>query len=91
MKPPEHLTAGVAAVWSELYPALGARADRLAGPEFEAYCTAVARLRDAQKRIQDEELIVPDSKGAPTAHPAFAVERQCMDELRRWGSRFNKQ
>lgn len=64
------------------------RPERVDGPEFVAYCACVARLRDAQERIEVEQLIVPDGKNQPTIHPAFAVERQCMDELRKWGDKF---
>ena len=56
--------------------------------KFEAYCGAVARLRDAQRRIADEGAIVPDGKQNPVPHPALAIERQCMEQLRKWGSKF---
>ena len=87
---PKYLTADVAAVWSELLPTLGeeARAARLVGPAFDAYCGQVARLRDAQRRIYDEQMIVPDSKNQPVAHPALQVERQAQDEIRKWADRF---
>ena len=88
MKPPSHLTKEVQAVWVEQVEALGDKAQRVIGPEFEAYCGVIARLRDAQRRIQEEELIVPDTKNAPVAHPAFAIERQCADDLRKWGDKF---
>lgn len=76
------------AVRAELLAEHGDGADRVRGPEFDAYATCVARLRDAQARIAVEELIVPDSKNQPVVHPAFAIERQCMDELRKWGDKF---
>ena len=88
MQPPERLPSEVAAVWSELVAEHGDGAARIVGPEFEAYCGAVARLRDAQRRIHDEQIIVPDSKNAPVAHPALAIERQASDDLRRWGDKF---
>lgn len=88
MRAPDYLTDDVTAVWAELVEDLGATAERKVGPEFEAYCGAVVRLRDAQRRIYEEELIVPDAKNAPVAHPAFAIERQAMDELRKWGDKF---
>lgn len=89
MEAPKHLSAEVSAVWVEIVDLLGARAPLLVGPEFEAYCACVARLRDVQQRIQAEQLIVPDSKNQPVVHPAFAIERQCMDDLRKWGDRFS--
>ena len=72
----------------ELVDALGDEAEFKVGPEFEAYCSAVTRLRDAQARIRAEELIVPASKNAPVAHPAYAIERQASDDLRKWGDKF---
>lgn len=88
-QPPAHLPENVAAVWVEVVEALGeSMAQRKAGPEMEAYCGAVARLRDAQRRIAEEELIVPDSKSAPVAHPPLAIERQAADDLRKWGDKY---
>ena len=87
---PNHLTPDVAAVWVELYDELGERGPALKGPAFDAYCGQVTRLRDAQRRIHVEGLIVPDSKNQPVAHPAFAIEKQAQDEIRKWGDKFNR-
>lgn len=87
MAEPKKLPRSVQAVKDELL-AEHPQADRIQGPEFDAYCTCIARLRDAQRRIEHEKLIVPDSKNQPVVHPAFVVERQCMDELRKWGDKF---
>lgn len=82
------LPASIQRVHDELAAGLGDSAERLLGPEFDAYATCVARLRDAQRRIEDEQLIVPDKHDQPVVHPAFAIERQCMDDLRKWGDKF---
>lgn len=82
MSTPKHLPDDVRAVYEELY-ALGA-----SGPEFEAYCGQVARLRDAQKRISEEGLVVADEKGRPVPHPALAIERAAQAEVRAWAGRF---
>lgn len=79
---PEHLPEDVAAVWLELH------ADRRSGPDFEAYCGQVARLRDAQRRISGEGIVVADEKGRPVPHPALEVERKAQAEVRAWSSRF---
>lgn len=82
--PPE-----VAAVREELLTEVSNdQAARMVGPEFDAYCGAVARLRDAQARIAEEELIVPDAKNNPVVHPAYAVERLATEDLRKWGDKF---
>lgn len=59
-----------------------------AGPEFEAYCGVVARLRDAQQRLASEGPIIADAKGNPIQHPALAIEKSCAEQLRRWGATF---
>lgn len=82
-KPPSHLPADVAAVWREL-----ASGVRSLGPQFEAYCGQVARLRDAQARISAEGLVVADEKGRPVPHPALAIEKAAQAEVRAWGDRF---
>lgn len=62
--------------------------ERVAGPELEAFCGQVARLREAQKRISAEGLITADPKGFPIPHPAIAIERAAQAEVRAWGDRF---
>jgi phage terminase small subunit len=84
---PDHLPSDVAAVWSELV-AVHADPSRVEGPEFEAFCGQVARLRDAQGRISAEGLVVADEKGRPVPHPALAIEKQAQAEIRAWGDRF---
>lgn len=82
------LPRSILEVKGEILASLGERGADVDGPELDAYATCVARLRDAQARIEAEQLIVPDKHDQPVVHPAFAVERQCMDELRKWGDRF---
>ena len=62
--------------------------ERIDGPDLEAYCGQVSRLRDAQAWIAEEGLIVADAKGVPMPHPALLIERQAQDEIRKWGSAF---
>ena len=82
---PGHLPDDVAAVWSELV----GESSRT-GPEFEAYCAQVARLRDAQARISREGLVVADEKGRPVPHPALEIERRAQVEVRAWGTQFSR-
>lgn len=87
MSAPEHLSLAARAVWDAT---VGAHPtpDRIVGPDLEAYCTQVARMRDAQARIDTEGLIVADAKGNPVPHPAIALERAAQAEVRAWGDRF---
>lgn len=86
MTTPPHLPPDVAAVWVEIEAQLPTGTKL--GADFEAYCGQVARLRDAQRRIHEEQLIVPDSKNQPVAHPALAIERTAQDEIRKWANKF---
>lgn len=82
---PVHLSPEVAEVWVELAPTSPRR-----GPDFEAYCAQVARVRDAQRRISSDGLVVADAKGVPVPHPALEIERKAQAELRAWGGQFVK-
>lgn len=88
MNPPAHLPESEAAIWSEIVRSWGADADRVVGPELEAYCGQVARLREAQRRIAVEGLVTADPKGFPIPHPAIAIEKSAQAEIRAWGDRF---
>lgn len=85
---PGHLSAAAAAVWDEVVAAHGVDAHRVVGPDLEAYCVQVARMRDAQARVDAEGLVVADHKGLPVPHPAIALERAAQAEVRAWGDRF---
>ena len=61
---------------------------RIAGPDLQAYCGQVARLRDAQTRLAAEGSVVADPKGNPIPHPALAIEKAAQAEIRAWGSTF---
>jgi len=84
---PEHLSPAARAVWDTTVGAHPSP-DRIVGPDLEAYCTQVARMRDAQARVDAEGLIVADAKGNPVPHPAIALERAAQAEVRAWGDRF---
>ena len=78
----------VAVVWREVVASLGVAASELVGPQLEAYCGQVARLRDAQKRLATDGAVVADPKGSPIPHPALEIERKAQVEVRAWGARF---
>ena len=83
MSAPKHLSAAVAAVWAEVAPELERK--RLTSAQVEAYCVCVARMRDAQARVDAEGLIIADEKGRPIPHPALVIERACRAELKALG------
>lgn len=85
--PPIHLPSDVAEVWVE-HAAAGLGQHKLNSPDFEAYAGQVCRLRDAQRRLSVEGLVIADPKGNPVPHPALAIERAAQVELRQWGMAF---
>ncbi|MBK9156706.1 MAG: P27 family phage terminase small subunit [Micropruina sp.] len=85
MSAPDHLPADMRVVWDELAAQYVA-----GGPDFEAYCGQVARLRSAQHRIADEGLVVADSKGQPVPHPALDIERKAQAEIRAWSGKLRR-
>lgn len=80
MSAPKHLSPAVAAVWDECAPDLARK--RLTDAQIEAYAVCVARMRDAQARVDAEGLIIADEKGRPIPHPALVIEKSCRAELR---------
>lgn len=54
------------------------------GPSMDALAGQIARLRDAQARIDAEGLIIADAKGNPIPHPAIEIERKAQAEIRAW-------
>lgn len=78
----------VEVIRKEVLKAYGDGSDAINGPDLEAYCGQVARLRDAQRRLAAEGTIIADPKGVPIPHPSIAVERAAQDEIRKWGNAF---
>jgi P27 family predicted phage terminase small subunit len=85
---PDHLPETARVVWDEVVARWGDQSWKVEGAELEAYCTQIARMRDAQKRVDTEGLIVADEKGRPVPHPGLALEKQAHAEVRAWGGRF---
>lgn len=83
------MTPDVQAVWDEVLDAYGENSDQIIGPDLEAYCGQVARLREAQRRIHAEGLVIADPKGNPIPHPAVAIEKTAQVEIRIWGRTFS--
>lgn len=87
LEPPEGMPADVVAVWHEVIASndLAGQVDRAA---LETFCTLMARLRAARDRVEDEGMVVADSRGKEVPHPALLVERQTAEAIRVWGDRF---
>lgn len=87
LEPPEDLPESPAKVWREIVASndLAGRVDRAA---LEAFCTLIARMRDARARVDEEGMVVEDSRGRTIPHPALTIERQAAEQIRAWGDRF---
>lgn len=79
-KPPK-LDAKIAEIWDEVAGGVRASIGRFG---MEALCAQIARMRDAQARIDKEGLMVADKNGNPIQHPAIAVEKTAGAEIRSW-------
>lgn len=81
------MPADAAEVWREIVATndLAGTVDRAA---LEAFCTLVARLRAARRRVNEEGMVVTDPRGRVVPHPALGVERQTAEQIRAWGDRF---
>jgi hypothetical protein len=86
---PAHLSEPEAVAWGELAARWPDSVPMPEGAEFEAWLGQVARLRDAQRAIAADGLIVADPKGIPMPHPALEIERRAQIELRTWGDKFD--
>lgn len=86
-EPPMEMPEAAATVWREIMTSndLAGTVDRSA---LEAFCTLMARLREARQRVEDEGMVVKDPRGRVIPHPALAVERQTAEQIRAWGDRF---
>lgn len=51
---------------------------------LEAYAATCARAATARAAVDRDGAVIADAKGQPVQHPALAVERQAMDDMRKW-------
>ena len=82
--PPPGLPPAEAAIWVEV---VTRNPHSVTGPALEAYVGQVARMRDAQRRIAEEGLVIASPRGDPIPHPAIEIERKAQAEIRAWDKR----
>lgn len=80
---PKHISL----IWDELKEQLQ---PRIGGPGLEALCGQVYRLREAERRISEEGMVVQDVKGNPIPHPALSIEKQAQAEIRNWINKYGR-
>lgn len=79
-KPPSDLTAGAQKFWrSELPPLV--RAEKIAPhelPLFKSYCSATARIDEAQVLIDEHGLLVTSPTGDLKRNPATTIQKEAI-------------
>lgn len=79
MAAPESLSETQQKIWDEF---VGKNYEET--PELEILVIQVSRLREAQRRIDKDGLIVTDEKGRPIKHPALEIESDASKLIRQW-------
>lgn len=87
-EPPATLSQEARGIWEEVCELHGSHARMIVGPLLEEFCEAVAVLRDANRRVAEEGLVVSDPKGMPIDHPALKIAGQAQRTVERLASRF---
>ena len=52
------------------------------------YCTAVARLIEAQHELIEADRMIKGARGTPIMNPWLRVENMAQQEIRKWGAEF---
>lgn len=86
-EPPESLSDAAKTVWTEVV-ATHPKPESIVRARLEAYCLAVATLREAHEQIATEGLVVQDATGRKVANPALAIAQSTTEVLRKWGPEF---
>jgi len=77
----ETLPAHISEIWEEVEGSVRAQ---IGEAGMESLCSQIHRMREARTRIDEEGIVVQDSKGNPTPHPALDIERRAQTEIRAW-------
>ncbi|MCO5156109.1 MAG: phage terminase small subunit P27 family [Aquamicrobium sp.] len=79
-KPPADLTALAQQVWKSELPPL-VRAEKIAAhelPLFKSYCSATARIDEAQAEIDRHGLLVVSGSGELKRNPATTIQKEAI-------------
>ena len=86
-EPPESLSDAAKAAWVEVV-STHPKPESIVRARLEAFCLAVATLREAHEKIASEGLVVEDASGPKVANPALAIAQSTTEALRKWGQEF---
>jgi P27 family predicted phage terminase small subunit len=81
---PKWLSRDAAAEWRRVAPILTVERRILTDADLgvlESYCVAIGSVREAQRAITRDGLIIPTEKG-PKRHPAFGIQNAAMTTAR---------
>lgn len=88
MRPPAHMTDKIMlSLWGELETQVR---PSIQSSGLEALCAQVYIVRDAQKRISEEGLVIADARGNPAPHPAIAIQKAASAEIRQWLQKYGR-
>ena len=78
---PDNLPDHISVIWDELIDSVRFQ---IGEAGMESLCSQVYRMREAGTRIDEEGIVVQDSKGNPVPHPAIEIEKRAQAEIRAW-------
>ena len=90
MKPPEHMAPAVAEAWAYVTRGIFEECVAEEAAAFEAYAIALCGLREAQRRITEEGMVVSDARDNPIRHPAVSIAKDLGADVAKWSERFAK-
>ncbi|WP_152047187.1 phage terminase small subunit P27 family [Aureimonas psammosilenae] len=83
-KPPAHLAPDAKREWKRIAPILVERGV-LTGADLgilESYCTAFARMREAERTIAREGVTFLNARGEHKRHPASGIQNESIKTMR---------
>ena len=81
---PDYLSDGVKAEWERMAKVLAQLGllTSIDGVAFEAYCTLVARWREAEEALKKTGPVVKSPSGYPMLSPFYTVANQSLNQMR---------
>lgn len=89
MRPPEHLSEDLAAIWAEVVRS-HPKPEAIVGPRLEAFCALVLVVRKSHEQIAEQGLVVEDASGRKVPNPALKIADEATESLRKWGREFTR-
>lgn len=88
-KAPDHFGEIAAEIWKSTLKSVkkaGFQIDELDRQCFEAFCSAAATIRDCDRLLARDGLVVDGGRDGPKRHPAAAVKNAALVQLRSYAT-----